>query len=87
MKKIIKFEASWCQPCKAYAPLFDQVTAQYKDIFEILKSDIDEEDLYKKYEVRSVPTTIIVDDEKVVGLKRGVPTRAELTKLIESNIV
>jgi thiol-disulfide isomerase/thioredoxin len=71
MKKLLKFEASWCNPCKA----MDSVLEQVKDLFEITHIDIEEEDSHElvlAYRIMSVPTIIILDevgdvDARVVG--------------------
>lgn len=64
IKKVLKMSASWCMPCKVYSKTFNEVKNEekYKDItFEEL--DVEEnEDEAIKYGVRSVPTTIIIDE-------------------------
>ena len=73
MNKLIKFEASWCAPCKAYTPIFKQVT-ENNGMVESQVIDIDNEvELTQKYNIRSVPTTILVNDDgeelgRVVGM-------------------
>lgn len=58
--KLLKFQASWCQPCK-------MLTAALKDLelpFDVTEIDIDEDmDTAMKYGVRGVPTLILLDDE------------------------
>ena len=71
MRKVLRFTASWCQPCKALAGIIEQV----KTTMPIEVIDIDENtEMAVKYGVRSVPTLIIVDElgnakEKMIGLK------------------
>jgi thioredoxin 1 len=61
MKTAKYFTASWCGPCKAFKPIIEELIEEGQPI-EIL--DIDENDeLAKEYAIRSVPTTIIFDDE------------------------
>lgn len=71
IKKVIKLSASWCFPCKMYAKTFEEVSQneEFKDItFEEI--DIEEnEDVAEKYLVRSVPTTIFLDENENVLLK------------------
>lgn len=71
VKKVIKLSASWCFPCKMYAKTFEEVknNDEFKDIvFE--EVDIEEnEDIAEKYLVRSVPTTIFLDENDDVLLK------------------
>lgn len=61
MKTAKYFTASWCGPCKAFKPIIEELIEEGQQI-EIL--DVDENDeLAKEYAIRSVPTTIIFDDE------------------------
>jgi thioredoxin 1 len=61
MKTAKYFTASWCGPCKAFKPIIEELIEEGQPI-EIL--DVDENDeLAKEYAIRSVPTTIIFDDE------------------------
>lgn len=73
VSKIIKMSASWCMPCKIYARTFEEIKKEekYKDIvFE--EHDVDEdEDLALEYNVRNVPTTIILDEDNIVLTKIG----------------
>ena len=60
MKKVLKFSASWCGPCKAMAKVIeaagDKIRLSIEDI------DIDTNPvLVKQYQIRSVPTLVIVD--------------------------
>lgn len=77
LKTIVKFSAEWCQPCKTFAKVFHNVKEmdEYKDI-EFKELDIENDDegivLTEKYQVKSVPTTILLDENgeqlfKVIG--------------------
>ena len=76
LKKVIKCHASWCGPCKRLEPIFDEISKmeEYKDIeFKKVDVDNDEELLVEKYQIRSIPTVILVDEngeaiKKLVGL-------------------
>lgn len=85
VKKILKMSASWCFPCKMYAKTFEEVSKQdkYKDIaFEEI--DIEEnEDFTGKYLIRSVPTTVFLDENEQVLLKlNGNLPKSELENAI-----
>lgn len=70
MKELIKFSASWCQPCKSLAANFKHVDMGEVALKEV---DIDENfDLAKQYGVRGVPTMVLLEDGKEVGRKSGV---------------
>ena len=74
--KLLKFSASWCQPCKTLATTISATALPY-DVEEI---DVDADyDLPSKYMVRGVPTLIAVDDTGAeVGRLTGAVSGAAL---------
>lgn len=81
--KVLKFEADWCGPCKAYTPIFEQVTGDLQLETEI--HDVDKAtDMVEHFNIRSVPTTLVVDDnEKELGRVSGMIQASDLKKFIE----
>ena len=90
--EILRFTATWCQPCKALAQQLEELGLD-KDITVV---DIDEQqDLAIKYGVRSVPTLIAVNNNKEVKRMVGVkakdlildwfPKSVENNNIIKSN--
>ena len=76
MKQVLKFAASWCQPCKALSMMLENQPGG-ESIEEI---DIDKDmDRAIQYQVRSVPTMIMLEDGKEIKRKVGLPTNEELT--------
>ena len=75
--RVLKFSASWCQPCKALAE-------QMKDI-STENIDIDENtELAVKYGIRGVPTLVVLDDsDKEIKRMSGVRTNAELKEWLK----
>lgn len=70
-KQILRFTASWCSPCKMLAASLQNVTTD----IPIQVVDIDERvDLARQHNVRSVPTLLMLDDDKEVGRLTGVQT-------------
>ena len=74
--KILKFSASWCQPCKMLAKTIEGMEVPY----EITEIDIDEQpEKAGKYQVRGVPTMVLIDDkEAVVSRLVGVQSAAQI---------
>lgn len=88
VKKVAEFSASWCAPCRAYTPTYKRVSEmeEFKDItFESTEIDDGEDhDLeIEKFGIRSVPTTILLDEngEPIYKLMGNVPEK-DLVDLI-----
>ena len=74
-KKVLKFAASWCQPCKMLSKTIEGMEID-TPIEEI---DIDEnQELTVKYQVRGVPTLVMVDDDKEVKRISGALSTKQL---------
>jgi len=70
MRKVLRFTASWCQPCKMLARTLEDIDTDYP----IETIDIDEKkDLAIQYGVRGVPTLVMLQDDvetkRVVGMQ------------------
>jgi thioredoxin 1 len=86
MKKIIKFYANWCGPCRTYASIFENTTSGYADQVEIHNINIDEDKsgLANTYKIMSIPATVLVKEDGSFIKKVGVLSQHELTELILS---
>ena len=85
-KKLIKFYATWCGPCKVYGKTWDKVTPDYQDQIDIINIDIDKDTSGSaaKYKIATVPTTVLVREDGSVIKKTGRLGQNELTELILS---
>lgn len=70
MTKIIKFSKPGCQPCELASNLMQDLGLSYEEI-----NPFDQPDLAVKYQIRSVPTVLILDGEKelerIIGFDAG----------------
>ena len=70
MKTIKYFSATWCGPCKTFKPIMQEVAGENSMIVEFIDVD-NEQNKAVKYNVRSVPTTVIeengVEVDRIVG--------------------
>lgn len=85
-KKVIKFYAEWCGPCKVYAKTWDQVIPTYEDQIEFSNINVDKDTtgLAAKYKVVNIPTTLLIREDGSELKKVGRLTKEELTELILS---
>jgi thioredoxin-like negative regulator of GroEL len=78
MKQILYFSASWCGPCKAFKPLMESMQSELPVQF----IDVDASpQTAAQYNIRSVPTTIVVQDGMEIGRAVGAKTKEEIRAL------
>jgi len=78
---MIDFWAAWCGPCRALAPVVEQVAEEYADSLIVGKIDIDAEpDLVVKYRIMSVPCVILFKDGQPVAQSTGAVPKEELLR-------
>ena len=75
MKKILRFTASWCQPCKLLAEILEHVETKLP--IEVIDIDVHTE-IATEYGVRSVPTLVMVEDNVVLKTSIGVKSKQQL---------
>lgn len=85
MVRLLDFHAAWCGPCQAMKPVIKELEAELAGKIEVVEIDVDENpDESAKYGVMSIPTFIVLKEEKEVGRKTGATSKTELLKLINS---
>lgn len=85
-KKLIKFFATWCGPCKIYSKTWDEIVPNYQDQIDVINIDIDKDTagFAAKYKIQSVPTTLLIREDGTQLKKTGRLSADELTELILS---
>ncbi len=82
---LVDFTATWCQPCRAVAPLVDQLATEYKGRMKVTSLDIDESPgTAQKYGIRGVPTLIVVKNGDIVGQQVGAIPKVKIAALMDS---
>ncbi len=78
------FHADWCGPCKTQDPILDELKNDWGDRFDLEKVNVDEEqDVANEYQVRSLPTLIVENDDGVVERFVGVTQREDIEDALE----
>jgi thioredoxin 1 len=78
------FYADWCGPCKTQDPILEEIEADAEDAVDFEKINVDEQqEIANEYQVRSLPTLVIENDEGVVERFIGVTQRDRIEDALE----
>jgi thioredoxin 1 len=84
---LVDFWAAWCGPCRALAPLVDQLAAEYKGKLKVGKFDVDANpNVTLKYSVLSIPTLLIFKNGQVAETIVGAVPKARLDAMVKRAI-
>ncbi|RMF97852.1 MAG: thioredoxin TrxA [Gammaproteobacteria bacterium] len=84
---LVDFWAEWCGPCKAIAPILEQVADEYADRVKVAKLNVDElQAVAMQYGIRSIPTLMLFKDGQPQAQKVGALAKNQLTQFLDESI-
>ena len=84
---LVDFWAEWCGPCKAIAPVLEELAKEYSGKLKIAKVDVDSNtEIPKKYNIRGIPTLMLFKNGNMEAMKVGAMSKSQLTAFLDSNI-
>ena len=84
---LVDYWAEWCGPCKAIAPVLDELAKEYQGKVKIAKVNVDEnQEIPKKFGIRGIPTLMLFKNGNVEATKVGALSKSQLTAFIDSHI-
>ena len=84
---LVDYWAEWCGPCKAIAPVLDEVARAYAGKLKVAKLNVDEnQEVPKRYGIRGIPTLMLFKNGNIEATKVGALSKSQLTAFLDSNI-
>jgi len=84
---LVDYWAEWCGPCKAIAPVLEEIANDYSDRLRVAQLNIDENpDTPPRYGIRGIPTLMLFKNGNVEATKVGAVSKSQLTAFIDSNV-
>ena len=81
---LVDFWAPWCGPCKAIAPVVEELASEYGEKLKVVKINVDEnKEAAMKYNVRGIPNLILFKDGEAQNQIVGAVAKQELAKAVE----
>jgi thioredoxin reductase (NADPH) len=80
---VLDFWASWCAPCKVFAPVFSAMAEHHKDVFFGTIDTEKQTDLASAFQIRSVPTLMAFKKGELVFEHSGLLPPAKLEELVD----
>lgn len=81
---LVDLYATWCTPCKALAPVLEELAEKYADKIKVVKVNVgEEESIAAKLGIASIPTVIFFKNGQTAASFVGLRSASEIEKMIE----
>lgn len=87
-KTLVLFSADWCGPCKIIKPTLEKMEEELSEKLVIVKADVGEaEDSAKKFNIRNIPTCVLIEGDKEIARFSGVKNNEQIKKFLQDHLV
>ncbi|MCZ7565126.1 MAG: thioredoxin TrxA [Burkholderiales bacterium] len=84
---LVDYWAEWCGPCKAIAPVLEEVAREYDGRLKVAKLNVDDNaEVPRRYNIRGIPTLMLFKNGNMEAFKVGLMSKSQLTAFLDSNI-
>ncbi|PSB91917.1 thioredoxin TrxA [Candidatus Pandoraea novymonadis] len=84
---LLDFWAAWCGPCKAIAPILEEIASEYNEKLQVAKLNVDDNQVTPtNFGIRGIPTLILFKNGVIAAQKVGALSKAQLTTFLDSNL-
>jgi len=80
---LVDFWAEWCGPCRSFAPTFEKASENYPTIVFGKVNTEEERDLAAQYQIRSIPTLMILREQIIIFRQAGALPEKALIEIIQ----
>jgi thioredoxin 1 len=83
---LVDFYADWCGPCQTVSPIVQQVARELSHKINLVKVNVDKSrPVAEKFNIKSIPTLLLMDGNKIIWKKTGYVTKKELKAKLSTN--
>ena len=84
---LVDYWAEWCGPCKAIAPILDELAQSYGGKLQIAKMNVDDNrEVPAKFGIRGIPTLMLFKGGQLAGTLVGAHPKAKLTAFVDGHL-
>ena len=79
----VDFWASWCGPCKSFAPIYEEISEKYPDILFGKVNTEEQQELASHFQIRSIPTIMAIKETVIVFSQPGALPAGSFDELVQ----